>query len=371
MMTSARLVASLVAFASIATSASGVSLDEIRARDFNNNGYIENGAERDSLRLIQSDLHSFQLDVLRDDQRYDNPQNGVLIEGFDPIPFENRLKARCDIPVRFFLRDSLASVSVLQPGIVDVPKKGAAFSYTYDQMADEASWSAKGVFMWLPAVNNRCHTNQERSDAGKIFRSGVAFAPFVAFDGTGSDSAQSTSNLKFGIRSELQYFGGFFNAQHIAFNPFFGTDFDFDAEVYGLNASWTPILGKARLNGFRRDGKPFKWSWTLVGETEYQNVNRAGQTGLTDGTEYGWIGGTIGLDFQYSPKSWPGLFGSVKHASFRDAIGNQSADLSTVTLGFHLDKEKTSALKLIYENGEDRTSLTPRDRTTLALTFAF
>lgn len=362
--------ATLVLTSTVPGTTEAATLDMIEARDFNKNGIIENGPEREALRDILDQLDENQFQLVINDDEYRNTR-GVAVAAFDPQTYQKRIEARCNVPKRFFLQDSVSSVSVLNPGLTKTSKNGATFSVTEDHKTDETSWSAEGALFYIPRFSKRCSGDSRLANRELGFVSGYAFAPFIFFDGEGSDTNNSTSALQLGIKSEVQIFGGPFDVQHISLNPFFQTDFDFDAEIYGVSASWKPVHLDSHLNGFVESERLFQPSWTFTAVADYRTVEKAGSSGLVAGTEYGWFGAIIGASVDIAPKNANPLYAKVEYHAFRDVINDVNATRFVGELGLFLSEDKRTALTLKYENGENYMDLTDEDRTTLAFKLAF
>lgn len=242
---------------------------------------------------------------------------------------------------------------------------------THDHLANETVWSAEGALFYIPEISKRCSGDTRLAGRNLGFVSGYAFAPFVFFDGEGSDTTPGKSTLQFGVKSEVQVFGGLFDAQHFSFNPYYQTDFNFEAEIYGISASWKPVKLDYGLNGFRKSGRVFQPSWTFVAEADYRSVHTAGKSGLVAGTEYGWFGAIIGASVDIIPKAANPLFAKAEYHAFHDVTNGVSATRVVGELGMFLNADKRSALTLKYENGKNYSDLTDAEKTTLTFKLAF
>ena len=342
----------------------------IMAQDLNENNFIENGDERAAVLALGPQLSAVQFAIAKSDDEFKG-KLGVPIGDFFEDSYQEIVAARCSVEKRFFLQDKVSSVSVLYPGLAESSKSGASFSVTYDHLEDETFWSAEGALFYIPRFSKRCVGDPRLANRNLGFVSGYAFAPFVFFDGEGSDTTPGKSTLQFGVKSEVQVFSGPFDVQHFSFNPYYQTDFDFDAEIYGLSASWKPVKLDYGLNGFRKSGRVFQPSWTFLAEADYRSVQTAGNSGLTAGTEYGWFGAIIGASVDIVPKKANPLFAKVEYHAFHDVINDVNATRLVGELGMYLDADRRSALTLKYENGTNYSDLTDTEKTTVTFKLAF
>jgi hypothetical protein len=345
-------------------------LAEIKARDFNGDGLIETGPELDALTALRSTFNGFQ-NVAYEAALSVAGAKGVAVAAMDDRSYYTRLKEQCEAPKQLFLQDSVSRVSLLQPGFLTASNKGARLSFSYDSLTGATAWNTKGALFWLPKAARFCLLDEAHRSSQSAVVSGYAFAPYIEFAGRGSSTASSTSNLSFGLHGEVQLFGGAFDLQQVSLNPYYRTDFEGRANIYGIHASWQPTHLQSHLNGYVKGSSDVEWQWALAVNADFMSVQNAGLSGLTGGTDYGWIGLHIGATAILASKAMGGTYVGVEYDVNHDVLNDVTADLVALKLGVFLSTDQKSAMELRYENGRDYQTLTNRDEVTLELKINF
>lgn len=342
-------------------------ISEINALDVNKNGYIDREAELEALMRVGSKLTPEQQSKL-----------GLFLTGeISELPTrafevpERPIPEHCKKGQRFYLQESADSISLFNKDVVSPAKRGALVSYSNDEETGKSEWELKGAIAWvLTGDEQRCRLGSVAHNPNTISLSGFAVAPYLSFDGQGSSETEDSSNLRIGLLAQWQFFSGVFDFQEVSIAPFFQTDPDGEADIYGLTASWTPYHFTSRLNGLQGDADAQRFDWSLIGKVNYLSVQKAGQSGLVAGTEYGWIGFDLGVGYSF-PKVGSGLRLSTGLNAHHDILNDEDAVSVNAAARLSLGKDSRSSLELLYVKGREVGVLHDTERTTLNLRFAF
>lgn len=342
-----------MALAFMTSTAIAIGYDELVKFDTNKNKKIDPGSEHQTLISIADQLTTHQLTLLFFEEPFKPGGPGMLVKDLTNEPVENG----CNTHRRFFLTDKAVSQSLFAAGFDGVAGNAASFSSTENYVTGDRTWKVDGALTW--AVANPCLPNDVNNRGGTdLFLSAFAIAPFVEFHGSGSNTATGVSTLRFGMQSEFELFsGGIFDNQLLKINPYFQTDFEFDAEIFGLQAAWTPIHLDVNLNSTKTTSDDFKYWWNFQGLIDYHNVKKVGNSGLSSSTNYGWVGANITANFEYLPESSNGIYGSASLELFHDVVASQSVDKFTTELGIYLDDTKKNSFSITYEDGTNYQDL--------------
>ncbi len=350
-------VAGTVAALALQTGAAlSLSKDQISAYDFNKNGLIEKGGEADGL-LADPGLITEQKTLV-----YFGVQEKPAGVSVAAIAAANR--AGCNVDRRFRLRSGLSDFSVTAPNLDAGALSGATFSYSHDGLTQQDSWTAKGALFWV--LGDPCAGEIEDRSGAYVSRYG--FAPFLEFNGSEVANTPMSSRLRAGVLAEFQVVNSaLFPIQIFHVAPYAMTDFDGDANIIGLNASWTPYDLGLLLNG--RVGDGFWWQFNMV--ADFRDVRDGGQTGLTTGTDQGWVGANLGATYSFRPKDTNGFYTSLSLSAFYDVLNSDSAEHLTVKAGAFLNTKRTSALEIVHRRGTHYSNLTKEELTTVSLALKF
>ncbi len=160
--------------------------------------------------------------------------------------------------------------------------------------------------------------------------------------------------------------------QRFNFLPFYQTDFDGIAEIYGLQASWTPVRLGVHLGGYIGSPSKFNYWWTLSGGADFQSVGNPGRTGLAANTSYGWLSAEIGGHLEYNfGQGLPIIFADASYSFGYHVINSITGNMGKGSLGIYLNEDKNASVMLTYENGIDRQTLTKTDKIGARLGFRF
>ncbi len=255
------------------------------------------------------------------------------------------------------------------PSLSPLTRSGATFSFTDDAEAGEQTLNVDGVLTYLLLDPDR-----KRSETSSL--SGLSFATYLDLNGTVNSGADDTTSATVGIDAFLDFEAtGAFDRQTLQFGPYFQTDFEGDAEIYGLSASWTPVRIDWQLGSGRTGTGDLRehFLWFVSGNVDYRNVKETGETQLDTGEQF-WAGFSLGA------KIYP--FNSIGSATphlelgldtRRNISNGDDATLGSVAINFPLtkDPENTSAFVVSYENGESYRTGEQIDKTTIGFSFKF
>ena len=272
---------------------------------------------------------------------------------------------------RFHLQESVRDISVFDPNVVAPSKNGALLSYSDDRTAGDTTWEVKSAIAWVAtSAEQRCLLVDTLERPKVAALSGFGAAPFFSFDGKGSTATGDVAAIKLGVLSQWQFFGGVFDLQEFGIAPFYQTDLDGAAEIYGLSATWTPYHFESRLNGLQGDKEKRFFDWSLVGTFDYLSVQQAGTSGLTQGDEYAWAGIDLGVGYTFSDIGY-GLRLSSDVSADYDLINAAEAVLYNASARLGLGEDTRAYLELRYENGTEAKTLRDVDETKLTFRLAF
>lgn len=152
--------------------------------------------------------------------------------------------------------------------------------------------------------------------------------------------------------------------------PYALTDFDLDARGYGVEASLIPKFPKARVN-LRLGDHGFMW--TAKATLDHVDVNRVGNTGFAEPTEFSWA--EIALGFRYDAKPTKllpkGYFVTFTGTHAKELSGGQDLTHGAITFGIPLVDDKRISLNLKHERGRTRANPNKVSSTTLTTGFSF
>ncbi len=349
----------------------GLPQEVIKKLDLNGDGKINPGMEEEALRGLSRHLSDDQRNLLHTLEIFDSPHEGVNVADFDIAKTDiERKKRRCEPQQRLFVRDSVFDASLLFPALNKTGAKQATFSVSRNGNNDTWNWDVNGSAMVI-AIYDKCISDEEEERAKEFRIDGYAAAPYVAFNGKGSSGSKGKSSLRFGLNNEWLLRDGLFPRQQLNLVPFYQTDFDFDAEMFGVQASWYPVNLQYHLGGLLKGRGPFDYWWTVEATAEYLRVNKPGLTNFAADTDYGWIGIELGAHVQFEFADGPVVFADTSYMLRQDVINNNNADLFQANLGMYLDPSKNTSLILTYQNGTLTNTLTEVDLFKLALGFKY
>lgn len=263
---------------------------------------------------------------------------------------------------RFFI-----SKNKVTPNIDLASKSSAVLSFTDEAESGRRTLNVDGVLTYLLLDPNR-----ETPQSGPFGE--FALTAYLDANGTVRSGSDDVTSAIIGVDTifDLEW-TGLFDLQTVRVGPYYQTDFEGGAEVYGLNASWIPIrndwlLGSARLQtGDWRE----HFFWQASADVDYQSVRETGETKLSVGDQF-WSGVSLGA------KVYP--FGEIGSATphvgldletRRDLRSGNDATLTSLSLNFPLTDDGKSAAVVTHENGENYQTGEQLDKTTIGFSFKF
>lgn len=297
-----------------------------------------------------------------------------------PLPDVNDIDvtARCG-ESGFYVRgtpvagsDFRPNAGVSNPRGVSVVTTGAQFSITADEESTTAS--INGVVGY--AFNENCIRRPEGFGPDAVYVSGYVISPWLLGSGTLFDSEEpdGTDKLQAGLAGQIEIADAIFDTQYLTATPYYQTDFQGEAQIYGGSLSWRPYASAIRLGGTTKPkGAILDLYWTAAATADYFYVADAGATALTEGTEYAWLGGILGVNGWILPDTLKDrLSFTSTYGMFWDAYSHRSVDTFNASLNWAFSKPEDPnqfAIALGYQNGTDRNTLVDVNQWTLGLTF--
>lgn len=281
--------------------------------------------------------------------------------------YDAALAARCG-DSGFFLRGDTADVGVYFQNGVSLVDSGALLSIASDDGATTASINGAVGY----AFNQNCLPNPPGDGA---YVSGYVIAPWLLANGNFYDSESDDNDTKIqaGLSGQVEIAEAIFDVQYLTVSPYYQTDFDFEAEVYGGQASWRPILTEIHLGGTTTpSGAVLDWYWSVEAIADYFHVANAGTTNLDPDRNYAWFGGSFGVSGWIMPDALNDrLAFATRYDIFWDAYSRRSVDYFEANLSYALTPDKNASIALAYMNGTDKDTLVDVDQWNLGLTLKY
>lgn len=289
-----------------------------------------------------------------------------------PVSAEVRLRTKEGIPIplmrvpasierivsknvsSFYLRERRIEVGIEDENPDAKVTSGASISTATDLEGNSTVVSVAAAFGYL---YRQGIDFPEGYEPGDLAITAVSYGPYVEANGRIN---ATNSRVSLGAIGQVELLGGPFDLQRFTAAPYFQTDFDWDARIYGVSASWQPYVLDWALGSIRRlPGEFMDVNWQLAADFDYRHVDVSGGTKLTDGEEYAWIG------FDATMRFWPlpelldnRVFGDASYAYHHDLISGRDASRFRGGVGVHLDEGRNTALTVEYVHGKDyRTML--------------
>ena len=250
---------------------------------------------------------------------------------------------------------------------------GALFSITEDRENDITTAAINGVAGFVMTRNCNVPAD-DRID--QPYFSGYVLSPWVLANGTLSDNddLNGTDVFQAGFAAQVGLVNAGFAYQTFTATPYYQTDFQGEAEIYGGSLTWRPFDNALRLGGSpRRMNSMLDLYWTAAATADLFHVVDPGFTSLVEDSGYAWLGGAVGINGWILPAALDDrLTFTTAYGLFWDANSGQSVDNFQASLNLSLLKKADPnqlALNLTYVNGTDRNTLIDKEQWTLGLTF--
>lgn len=295
-----------------------------------------------------------------------------------PVIYDIEVAARCG-ESGFYVRgtptnggDFRPNVGVSEVGGVRLVETGAQVSITGEEESTTAT--INGVVGY--AFNQNCIRRPDGFGPGAVYVSGYVISPWLLASGTlfDSEAPDGTDKLQAGLAGQIEIANAIFDTQYLTATPYYQTDFQGEAQVYGGTVSWRPYASAIHLGGTTKpEGAILNFYWTAEAIADYFYVDNAGSTSLTAGTEYAWLGGNLGVNGWIMPDMLDErLSFTSTYGVFWDAYSHRTVDLFNASLNWAFTPKKDPnqfAIALGYQNGTDRNTLVDVNQWTLGLTF--
>lgn len=257
---------------------------------------------------------------------------------------------------RLFLRGDRINASVYEKNLGKAASEGAKVDISYDPGTGTSDVSLSGA---LSFVIRDIDPNNNTYVPGNSVISGYGVMPYLEFDWRKKSTATDPerSSLIGGVSVEtVVYDGPLFGTQVIQLNPHYQTDFDFDARIYGAQASWQPYNVSIGLGSYIPVGLiPNVWqTWSATLDTDFRHIDSPGLTNFVAGEEHLWVGGNISTKFKIEPTKEleNRLFATARIEYHHDVLNNREALLYGAGMIFNIDERGFTAITLDYERGE-------------------
>lgn len=280
----------------------------------------------------------------------------------------------CEPTRGFVLRSNVSTVNLLSCQNFRAADGGATFSLTDDQEADARAAAFK--FGLAYAFGAKGLGDPSATGLNPTERT---YAFYLEGDGTyvsgGTNQGTLEAGLLAGWRYEGLQQGAVGRLTLLNLNTFYRTDTEFDARIYGVRASYTPVNLNRRLGGQKVSGPDDTPEnalfWTFRGEAEGLRVENAGVTDLTTGDDYLWLGAVAGVVYTNEEIGPYGIKAELNGEYRVNLLDDDEAGLATSSLDFFLDKAQKTSIQLSYSKGTNYKDQTDVDKAELSFAFKF
>ena len=277
----------------------------------------------------------------------------------------------CDAQKGLYVRRDKADISIYTASIDKSVAKGASVSFTHDNRVNSDTATIKGVASYV-VTRDPCVERGKDQGVDDALVSGYAIAPYLSLDGKASEGKKDKSAARAGVDAQFSVLGGaIFDNQYYTISPYFQTDFDLDASIFGASATWEPALLGARLGGsYTQFSTVVDFFWQLPLEVDVMTVDDPGLTGLKDDTEYAWLGGTAKMNAFLLPNVFEDRLYLVNQLSyFWDAIGQKDALYYSSELGLNLTEDGSTSISLQFQKGREKQTLEKKNQILINLNY--
>lgn len=319
----------------------------------------------DEVATIESDARSAQATNVDNDEIRIKAAAGVPIPVPQPSESDTKPPADDSFDQRFYLRETPLDIAINKKAGDYDSVDGAKFSIFKDFNTGETAANINATLGYM-IVDSRLEP-VGGLQPGQLALTGYAFGPYLQAEGSVSSltGLSEDSKLIAGAIGQLEFFSGpVFDNQLVSFSPYYQTDFNADAQIYGGQLIWEPVKLTAGLGARRSTSPAFDYLWQLWGIIDYKFVDDPGSTGLTE-KNYLWAGVSA------SVKIWPfpsalkdRVFLQAKPEYFYDVLSGIDAWQIAAILGIGLDAEGRTAIELSYRTGTDHDTGEKSDRVT-------
>ena len=263
----------------------------------------------------------------------------------------------------FYLRERRIEIGIEDENPEGEVTSGASISTVTDLDGEDTvvSVSAAAGYLFRRGIDL-----PEDYEGGEIAVTAVSVGPYVEAKGTINST---NSRLSIGAIGQLEMLGGPFDLQRWTVAPYYQTDFDWNARIYGASASWEPYVLNWALGSIRRlPGDVADVNWQFAAEADYRHVEESGGTSLAEGEEYAWIGFDATMRFWPLPELFDNrVFGDAAYAYHYDLVSGEEASRFRSGVGVHLDQARNTAITVEYVNGKDYRTMREEETVRSAL----
>lgn len=296
--------------------------------------------------------------------------NGIVVARFDPSkPVKESL---CPGQRKVYVRRDRLDMSAYTGEVSQKEAKGASLSLLDDDEGGLQSAEAHGVVSLI--TTSACRHRPEGLAIGEAFLASHNTAVWAQADGvrTDDDPDKDKSTVKLGADLQWGVFDGpWFDMQYVAVSPYYQTDFRGDAGAYGAQLSWQPVRLDSRLGGSylpAADGFDYFWQTRL--EADWLHVEDPGRTGLKAGTDYAWIGGSVGVTVFPGDQALDSRLKAYGTWTYhRDVNNSRDARLYLVGAAYDLTADGAVSVSLDRTWGLERDKLKKVEKTLFSLNF--
>ena len=280
----------------------------------------------------------------------------------------------CHEDQRFFLDADVTNVDYTACPESRPDSAGATLSFDSDRTAriDTGTIHASLGFMLVPPLDPK----GPRRGFELFGLSDVAVLGFVSADGSLSSDGTSQGLTRLGVDLATTWETG--QGQGLLFHRFNATlyalsDMRLAASGYGVSLGYIPSNFHAHLNLYTPGTPPpFDYRVNLSLVLDGKHVDRAGETGLADHTDYLWLGSNFGFEARMKPAFLPKpITAALDIAAFDDLRSGNTAVLSSVSLSLPVDEQGHANLAISYRKGRDRLTLQDGESVSVGLTLNF
>lgn len=250
------------------------------------------------------------------------------------------------------------------------PNQGATFSGIRDRESGTTSLIVDGVLSYV-LFNPKIGEGRLPEES---FLSAVSLATYLDIDAEFvSREEADEGSVIFGVDGQIEVAGGIFDVQYLTFGTYFQTELQGDANIYGVNASWTPIrIGWSLGSGQTRSGRiTDRFVWSTSANADLKFVDDPGSTDLQQ-SRYSWVGleGKIHV-IPFGDVEAERFYIDVGGKTYHDVQSGESADSYFVTLGAALDDNGNINMELKHTSGVDYSTLIKRSSLTWGVSIKF
>lgn len=257
-----------------------------------------------------------------------------------------------DIRYQPFLRNKRANIGISGNALKALD--GASFTYSQDFENNRNAVSVEAAAGVL--FRNSRVDYPENYSPGDLALTAYALGPFVEANGAINSA---NTRLTAGVIGQAEFLGGLLlDSQLLSASPYYQTDFEGSASIYGGAITWQPFDSELALGTFRRLPGGADFTWLLAGEADYKYADDPGNTGLAADSGTYWLGVNASAKLLPFAEQLDGrLFLSGGIAYYYEVLGGIDATLSTAKVGYSLDPDKNTSIEFIYSNGRDHNTL--------------